>query len=318
MQLYQQPPSLIPGLSVGHATTATRQTGCSVCLCPHGAVAGVAVRGGAPGTRETDLLRPENLVDRIHAILLTGGSAFGLAAADGVVRWLRERGYGWPTSAGPVPIVPAAVLFDLDGEEPAWPDAALGYAACEASRESWPDEGRVGAGAGALVGRILGRARASPGGIGGASMRLRNGTAVGALVAVNAVGHVVDPADNRILAGPRLPDGRFGDTVAIILSETASLDGATHTTIGVVWTDARLDKAGCGHVAGAAHDGLARTIRPAHTQHDGDTLFVLSLPPQDSVPVDLTRIGVAAAEVVAYAIMRAVTAASRTTRSPAQ
>ncbi len=273
------------------------------------------MRGGAPGTRETDLLRPENLVDRIHAILLTGGSAFGLAAADGVVRWLRERGHGWPSTAGPVPIVPAAVLFDLDGEEPAWPDATLGYAACEAARESWPDEGRVGAGAGALVGRILGPARASPGGIGAASIRIVDGTAVGALVAVNAVGHVVDPSDNRILAGPRLPDGRFGDTVEMILGEALPPDEATHTTIGVVWTDARLDKAGCGHVAGVAHDGLARTIRPAHTLHDGDTLFVLSLPQQDSGSVDLTRIGVAAAEVVAYAIIRAVTQSSSSTIS---
>ena len=318
MQLYQQTPSLIPGLSIGHAANAARQTGCSVCLCPAGAAAGVAVRGGAPGTRETDLLRPENLVDRIHAILLTGGSAFGLAAAEGVVRWLRERGHGWPSTAGPVPIVPAAVLFDLDGEEPAWPDATLGYAACEAARESWPDEGRVGAGTGALVGRILGPARASPGGIGAAGMRLIDGTTVGALVAVNAVGHVVDPTDSHILAGPRLPDGGFGDTVEIILAGTLPPGGATHTTIGVVWTDARLDKAGCGHVAGVAHDGLARTIRPAHTLHDGDTLFVLSLPRANSVPADLTRIGVAAAEVVAYAIMRAVTAVSRTTTASTQ
>jgi L-aminopeptidase/D-esterase-like protein len=315
MQIYQQPPALIPGLFIGHATNATGQTGCSVCLSPRGAVAGAAVRGGAPGTRETDLLRPENLVDRIHAILLTGGSAFGLAAAEGVVRWLRERGHGWPTSAGPVPIVPAAVLFDLDGQEPVWPDAALGYAACEAARASWPEEGRVGAGAGALVGRILGPARASPGGIGAASIRITDGTTVGALVAVNAVGHVVDPSDNRILAGPRLPDGRFGDTVEMILGEALPPDEATHTTIGVVWTDAQLDKAGCGHVAGVAHDGLARTIRPAHTLHDGDTLFVLSLPQQDSLPVDLTRIGVAAAEVVAAAIMRAVTQSSSAPRS---
>jgi L-aminopeptidase/D-esterase-like protein len=311
MQRYQQEPSLLPGLSIGHATNPAGKTGCSVFLCPDGAVAGVAVRGGAPGTRETDLLRPGNLVDRIHAILLTGGSAFGLGAADGVVRWLRERGYGWPTSAGPVPIVPAAVLFDLDGEEPAWPDAALGYAACEAARNSWPAEGRVGAGAGALVGRIFGQTLASPGGIGGASMGLMDGLTVGAFVAVNAVGHVIDPNENRILAGPRLPDGRFGDTVEIILRKTPPPDDTTHTTIGVIWTDARLDKAGCGQVAGVAHDGLARTIRPAHTRYDGDTLFVLSLPRQDSDPADLSLIGVAATEVVTHAIVRAVTQASR-------
>jgi L-aminopeptidase/D-esterase-like protein len=307
--------SLIPGLRIGHAHSPTAATGCTVFLTMNGAVAGVAVRGGAPGTRETDLLRPENHVDRVHAILLTGGSALGLAAADGVVRWLREHGYGWPTSAGPVPIVPAAVLFDLQGMEPVWPDAALGYAACEAARATWPGEGRVGAGSGATAGKILGFEHASPGGIGGASLQLPNGVTVGACVVVNAVGHVIDPADGQILAGPHLPDGTFGDTVEIMLggATTAQRDlpaqDVTNTTIGVIWTDARLDKAGCGRLASVAHDGLARTIRPVHTPYDGDTLFALSLPADDAPPGDLALLGVAATEVVAAAVVRAVTVA---------
>ncbi len=297
---------LIPGLSIGHAESEQGRTGCTVFLCPNGAVAGVAVRGGAPGTRETDLLRAENLVDQVHAILLTGGSAFGLAAADGVMQWLRERGHGWPTGALPVPIVPAAVLFDLAGDVPTWPDAALGYAACEGASTSWPAEGRVGAGAGATVGKILGSAFSSSGGIGGAIMVLPDGTSVGALVAVNALGHVIDPADGSILAGPRLADGHFGDTVDILLNGAGTTPEPTNTTLGVIWTDARLDKAGCGRIAGVGHDGLARTIRPVHTQYDGDTLFALSLPRDGATAPELNVIGVAASEVVARAVTRAV------------
>ena len=296
---------------VGHATSPAAATGCTVVLCPEGAVAGVAVRGGAPGTRETDLLRTESRVDQVHGVLLTGGSAFGLAAADGVVRWLHERGYGWPTRAGRVPIVPAVVLYDLVGERFFWPDAGVGYAACEAATNAWPAGGQVGAGRGATVGKILGRERSSPGGFGGASLPLPDGTTIGACVAANAVGHVIDPASGRILAGPRLANGEFGDTVEIILHGRPEPDDGTNTTIGVIWTDARLDKAGCNRVAGVAHNGLARTIRPAHTQSDGDTLFVLSLNRGDSIvvaePPDLTLLGVAATEVVAQAVVRAVT-----------
>jgi L-aminopeptidase/D-esterase-like protein len=205
------------------------------------------------------------------------------------------------------------VLFDLQGMEPVWPDAALGYAACEAARETWPGEGQVGAGSGATVGKILGREHASAGGVGGASLRLPGGITVGAFVAVNAFGHVIDPADGRIIAGPHGPDG-FGNTVDIMLSGEAAPpsntadESDTNTTIGVIWTDARLDKAGCSRIAGVAHDGLARTIRPVHTPYDGDTLFALSLPADDAPPGDLVSLGVAATEVVAAAVVRAVTA----------
>jgi L-aminopeptidase/D-esterase-like protein len=269
----------------------------------------VAVRGGAPATRETDLLRAENWVDRVHAVLVTGGSAFGLSAAEGVVRWLRERGYGWPTAAGPVPIVPAAALYDLAGPEPVWPDATLGYAACESASAGWPAEGRIGAGRGATVGKVLGSEQASPGGIGAASLPLPDGRVVGALVAVNAVGHVIDPDNGQILAGPRVPDGAFADSVELFLGGAPPAPIMTrggHTTIGVIWTNARLDKAGCSRIASVAHDGLARTIRPAHTLYDGDTLFTLSIP-DDSAPAgDLAVLGVAATEAVARAVVRAV------------
>ncbi|HSH81239.1 MAG TPA: P1 family peptidase [Herpetosiphonaceae bacterium] len=308
MNLLSPHRELPPGLSVGHADSESGHTGCTVVLCPAGAVAGIAVRGGAPGTRETDLLRSENWVNRVHAVLLTGGSAFGLSAADGVVRWLREAGSGWSTRAGPVPIVTAAVLFDLDPAAPEWPDAALGYAACGAASNSWPAEGRVGAGRGATVGKVLGIQAASPGGIGAASQRLDDGTTVGAIVAVNALGHIVHPASNTILAGPHLAEGGFGDSVALVLDGAIHPPETTNTTIGVIWTDAALDKAGCNRIADVAHDGLARVIRPAHTQHDGDTLFLLALPaPSARVVRDVTTLGVAATEVVAAAIVRAVT-----------
>lgn len=299
----------IPGIAnvyVGHATNAQARTGCTVILCPHGATASVDVRGAAPGTRETDLLRPGNLVQQVHAILLTGGSAFGLAAADGVMRWLHERAYGFATPLINVPIVPAAVLFDLGVGEPVWPDAALGYAACEAALHENPAWGRVGAGAGATVGKILGPQRASSGGIGFAGAILPDGTLVAAIVAVNAFGHVVDPASNRIVAGPRRDDGAFGDTVELLLHGTGQPAWGTHTTIGCVITTAGLDKTACRRVADMAHDGLARTIRPVHTQFDGDALFVLSAPLPEQAPGDTNLIGIAATEVVAQAVLNAV------------
>lgn len=307
MTVHTQSPSLIPGLAIGHAASPAGQTGCTVVVCPAGATGGVAVQGGAPATRETDLLGPEKRVDRVHAILLTGGSAFGLGAADGVMRWLRERGHGWPTPAGPVPIVPAAAIFDPGLGGLVWPDAALGYAACEAAAPDWPTEGPVGAGRGATVGKILGLERSSPGGIGVASMRLVGDVTVGALVVVNALGHVIDPHTGNIVAGARLPDGGFVDTVDLLLHGGAPAVQVPNTTIGVVWTDACLDKAGCRRIAVLAHNGLARTIRPVHTPHDGDTLFTLSVAAPGASPTDLMLIGVAAAEVVAEAVVRAVT-----------
>ncbi len=299
------------GTFVGHATNTEAQTGCTVILCPHGVVAGVDVRGAAPASRELDLLRPGNLVERVHAVLLTGGSAFGLAAADGVMRWLHERQFGFPTGVVSVPIVPAAALFDLAVGAALWPTAALGYQACAAAMHEDVRWGRVGAGAGATVGKILGQNSASAGGIGIAALALPDGIVVTAVVAVNALGHIVDPATQKILAGPRLPDGTFADSVAVLLQRAPGAPFAPrageNTTLGCILTTAALDKAACSRVAAMAHDGLARTIRPVHTQYDGDTLFVLSTATSAVPLADTTVIGVAAAEVVAQAVINTVT-----------
>lgn len=303
----------IPNIRIGHATNTTARTGCTVILCPTGATAGADVRGAAPGTRETDLLRPGNLVDRVHAILLTGGSAFGLSAADGVMRWLHERGYGFPTRSINVPIVPAAVLFDLAVGEVAWPDASMGYAACEAAQTHTLDWGQVGAGTGATVGKVLGQDHAVAGGIGTASMTLPDGSIVAAVVAVNAFGHVIDSRTQRILAGSQTAEGVFVDTVDVMLARSTNpaFSAGENTTIGCIITTGRLDKAGCLRVANMAHDGLARTIRPVHTQFDGDTLFALSSPPADVAMANINLIGIAAAEVVAQAVVHAVSPIER-------
>jgi L-aminopeptidase/D-esterase-like protein len=301
----------VPGLEVGHHTLAARPTGCSVVICRRGAVAGVDVRGGAPGTRETDLLAPDAMVERVHAVLLSGGSAFGLDAAGGVMRWLEERGIGFSLGHVTVPIVPAAVLFDLlRGDHRIRPDAAAGYAACEAASTQAPQQGRVGAGAGAMVGKVFGIDRASPGGIGSASLRVGDVT-VGALIAVNAVGDVIDPDTGRVVAGARNDDGSFIDTQAAMFAGRANLLRAAApaaggaTVIGVVATDAALDKAQAKRLALMAHDGLARVIRPAHTPADGDTLFALSTG-RSSAPPDLLLVGAMAAHAVARAVLNAV------------
>lgn len=306
---------MLPGVRdvfVGHTTNIAAQTGCTVILCPTGAVAGVDVRGAAPASRELELLRPGNLVEQVHAVLLTGGSAFGLAAADGVMRWLYERTIGFPAGFVNVPIVPAAALFDLSIGDVIWPDAAMGYQACDAATHEAVHWGRVGAGTGATVGKVMGQANASPGGIGMDSLMLPDGVVVLAIVAVNALGHIVDPVSQKILAGPRLLNGAFGDTIDILLRKSSAPSFDSHagqnTTIGCIVTTAKLDKAACSRVATMAHDGLARTIRPAHTQYDGDTLFVLSSSTPGSPPSDPTLVGVAAAEVVAQAVVNAVSA----------
>lgn len=299
----------IEGVFVGHAQHATARTGCTVVVCPGGAAVGVDVRGAAPGTRETDLCRPGTLVEQAQAVLLSGGSAFGLAAADGVMRWLWERGHGFQTAVTHVPIVPAAVLFDLQPDAVAWPDADLGYAACEAAIKVAPRWGAVGAGTGATVGKVLGPQAASPGGVGMAVLRLGDETIVAAVIAVNAVGHIVDPGSGEIVAGPRLPDGGFGDAEALVLGAalpSGEPRAGANTTIGCVVTNARLDTAGCCRVATMAHDGLARAIRPVHTQFDGDTLFMLAAPPADAPAADITTIGIAAARVAAEAVLHAV------------
>ena len=299
----------VAGLSVGHYTHPGRATGCSVVLCPDGAVAGVDVRGGAPGTRETDLLAPENLVDRVHAVLLSGGSAFGLDAAGGVMRWLEEHGHGFAVGSVRVPIVPAAVLFDLwHGDLSIRPDAAAGYAACAAASAASPAQGNVGAGAGATVGKLFGIERAMKGGIGSASIRVGNIT-VAALVAVNATGDVIDPADGSVLAGARTSAGShhlLHSAAALIRGELPQrLQAGMATTIGVIATDAVLDKAQCRKLAGMAHDGLARCINPAHTPVDGDTLFALATGASGQ-PGNLTLIGALAAEATARAVVSAI------------
>jgi len=300
----------VPGLRVGHWTNRRAATGCTVVLCEGGAVAAVDVRGGAPGTRETDVLRPGNLVDRVHAVLLSGGSAFGLDAATGVMRFLEERGVGVPTPDGPVPIVVGAVLYDLSiGRADVRPDADAGYAACGAARAGRFAQGSVGAGTGATVGKALGPARAVKGGIGSAAEALPGGVVVGALVAVNCFGEVVDPDNGRVLAGPRDDKGGFASTLDALRKRPASMPfGATNSTIGVVATNARLTRDQAYRLAVMAHDGLARAVRPAHTPVDGDVFFALATGVGEQV-ADVIALGAVAARAIERAIMRAVTEA---------
>ena len=306
----------VRGLEVGQFTDPRRPTGCSVVIARTGAVGGVDVRGAAPGTRETDLLDPANLVGVVHAVLLTGGSAWGLDAAGGVMRWLEEEGVGLYVGSAPgqvVPIVPAAVLFDLHvGDARIRPDAAAGYAACQAAGDDIA-QGNAGAGAGATVGKLFGMPYAMKGGIGTASVTV-DGVTVGALIAVNALGDVVDPATGQPIAGARTEDGQQlrGSVVAALAGDKplALLAGA-NTTIGVVATDAPLTKAQCQRLAGAGHDGLARAIRPVHTMSDGDTLFALSTGMAGAL--DFNVLCTMAGEAVARACVNAVRAAQGVT-----
>ncbi len=311
----------IAGLKVGHFTDPRRPTGCTVVLCGHGATAGVDVRGAAPGTRETDLLDPRNVIEQVHALLLTGGSAYGLAAADGVMRWLEEHGHGVAVGRQPaagsterpirIPIVPAAVLFDLwIGEPSIRPDAGAGYAACQSATASAPAQGNFGAGAGATVGKLFGIARAMKGGIGTASIRV-GAVTVGALVAVNAIGDVVDPSNGRVIAGALAEDGRtpLNSLAAICSGQLPDhLLAGMATTIGIVATDALLSKAQASKLAAMAHDGLARSINPVHTQHDGDTMFALATGGSGKSG-HMPLLGALAAEVTARAVLNAVRAA---------
>jgi L-aminopeptidase/D-esterase-like protein len=291
----------VPGIRVGHWTDLDAGTGCTVVLCEQAVAVGVDVRGAAPATRETDLLQPGRLVGRAHAILLTGGSAFGLDAATGVMRFLEERGVGVPTHAGLVPIVSAAALFDLGlGRADVRPQAAAGYAACQAASDAAVEEGSVGAGTGATVAKLRGPAGAIKGGIGSSARVLADGVVVAALVAVNAVGGVYEPSTGQAVAVPRTgADGHASQLVG------------TNTTIGVIATSARLDSAAINRLATLGHDGLALAIRPAHTLHDGDALFAVSLPGvEGAAPSDFVALGEAVAAVVAEAIVRGVRAAT--------
>ncbi len=298
----------IPGLRVGHFTNAEAATGCTVVICAEGAVGGVDVRGSAPGTRETDLLRPGNLVQQAHAILLSGGSAFGLDAAAGVMRYLEERGIGYKMGSIVVPIVPAAILFDLGIATPGVrPGPQEGYQACLNASDGPVAQGSVGAGTGATVGKALGRERSVKGGVGTASLDLGQGVTVGALVAVNAFGSVVDPETGRILAGPRSDDGRFLDTTELLISGQARQPAPvpSNTTLGVVATSAALTKEQANKMASIAHDGYAWAIRPVHMMGDGDVVFALATGAiKEDVPFQ--RILAATVVVVAQAIINAV------------
>lgn len=303
----------VHGLRVGHHTLAERPTGCTVILVDgDGATGGVAQRGGAPGTRETDLLDPLNMVDKVNAVVLSGGSAYGLDAAQGVVRYLEERRIGWRVGAvGVVPIVPAAILFDLPfgGKPQIRPTADCGYRAAEAATSGPVAEGNVGAGAGATVGK-MGMGRSMKGGLGSAAIALPNGLVVGAIVAVNAVGDVVDPATGRVVAGVRTEDGKGLADVRTLLRSGALLRRppprpGENTTIGLVATNARLTKAEVNRFALMGDDGFARAIVPSHTVGDGDTVFSLATGRWEG-EVNLTLLGALAAEAMADAIVRAV------------
>ncbi len=303
----------IPGIKVGHFTLSERLTGCTVVLAESGAVGGVDVRGGAPGTRETALLDPVNTVQEVHAVVLSGGSAFGLDAASGVVRYLDERDIGYRVGPNVVPIVVGAILYDLSvGDNPRIrPDADCGYRAASHASTETSAEGNVGAGAGATVGKWGGMARAMKGGLGTASITLDDGLTVAAIVAVNAVGDIIDPATGSVIAGVRTADGQGLADARMLLRSGASNEpqSGANTTIGVVATNATLTKAEATKVAQMAQDGLARTIYPAHTPGDGDTVFSLAMG-TFSEAASLSTIGALAADVMAEAILRAVRAAT--------
>lgn len=318
----------VPGILVGHAQNDEALTGCTVILCEKGAVGGVDQRGGAPGTREVDALHPMHLVSKVHAVVLAGGSAFGLEAATGVMRYLEEKGVGFDTRIAKVPIVPAAILFDLGiGRSDVRPDAAMGYQACQNASAEPPSEGNIGAGTGATVGKILGPAQCMKSGIGTASLEIGAGIIIGAIAAVNAFGDVIDPSTAQIIAGARSKDvgplhigaaGYFADTLQVmqtLIGRTALGFGSRgNTVIGVVATNAKLNKEEANKVAQMAHDGLARSIRPAHTMLDGDTIFAIATGEHNA---DVNIVGAYAAEVFSQSILRAVRAAKPVAGIPA-
>ena len=300
----------IPGIKVGHSTNLEGGTGCTVVLCEAGAVGGVDVRGSAPGSRETELLKPTNLVQEAHAILLSGGSAFGLDAASGVMRFLEERGVGFKLAGYVIPIVPAAIIFDLGViTHLVRPGPQEGYHACQVAASGPVEEGSVGVGTGATAGKALGLKRAVKGGVGTASLDLGNGVLVGAIMAVNSFGSVVDPDTGRVVAGPRNEENTgFYNTLDLITSPDyvrPQPAAATNTCIGVVATNASLTKEQANKLASQAQDGLALAVRPAHTMSDGDTIFALATG-ENKAPVDMTRLGAACVRAVSQAILRAV------------
>ena len=303
----------VAGVEVGHTTDREHGSGCTVVLCRDGAVGGVDVRGSAPGTRETDLLRPTNHVSEVHAVVLSGGSAFGLDSASGVVRYLAERDIGYRAGPVTVPIVPAAILFDIGiARHRVHPQADDGYAACLNASNGEVEEGSVGAGTGATVAKTLGLDRAIKGGIGTASIDLGDGITVGAIMAVNAVGGVYDPDTGDLVAGPQNDLGGMDDPMEALLSgndAAAPPPFGSNTTIGVVATNATLTKEEANKLASIGHDGLALAVRPAHTMRDGDTIFAVATG-AESGEADMLRLGAAAAVCVGRAIVRGVRCAT--------
>lgn len=310
----------VPGIRVGHAQNDEALTGCTLILPPKGSIGGVDQRGGAPGTRETDLLSPMHLVSEIHAILLTGGSAYGLDAASGVMSYLEENDIGFSTNAAKVPIVPAAVIYDLDiGRSDIRPDKKMGYQACVSSTNEMSLEGNIGAGTGARIGNIFGIKSAMKSGLGTAAMEIQPGLFVGALIVVNAFGDVLDMHTGEILAGARSIDlmglklgsqGYFANTLETMRTRIGSsilkFSSGKNTIIGVIATNGRFNKEEINKIAQMAHNGIARVIRPAHTMLDGDTLFAIAT---NKKKAEVNLIGAFAAEVTAIAINRAVRAA---------
>ena len=310
----------VEGIKVGHFTLAERPTGCTAILAKEGTTGGVDQRGGAPGTRETDLLNPVNNVQIVNAIALSGGSAFGLDAATGVMRWLDEHHIGYPVgAAGVVPIVPAAILFDLGfgGKPNIRPTAECGYRAADAASEAPVEEGNVGAGAGATVGKSGGQPMKA--GIGSAAIKLPNGLVVAAIVAVNAVGDIIDPLTGQVVAGTRTEDGQHLADARRLLRAGAPRQSTgrpgENTTIGVVATNARLTKVQASKIAQMAADGYARAISPVHTPGDGDTIFSLATGTWDG-QVNYGTIGALAAEAMADAIVRAAVKATSSNGLP--
>ena len=302
----------VPGLLTGHYTDAANGTGCTVVLTPMGTTGGVDVRGAAPGTRETDLLRSENTVAGVNGLVLSGGSAYGLGTADGVMRFLEERGVGHRVGEHIVPIVPAAIIFDLGvGNGAVRPSAADGYAAAQAASDAPVPQGSVGAGTGATVGKVLGRERAMKGGVGCASLDMGDGVVLAALTVVNAVGGVHEPGTGALLAGSRGADGAPLESAALYASHDYGRPPAQgpsalgNTTIGVVATNVRLTKTQANRLATLAHDGLALAIRPAHTPHDGDTMFALATCAVDA-PDEFPRLCALTPTVVARSIVAAI------------
>ena len=300
----------VPGIRVGHVTHSEGATGCTVVLCPPNTVAGVDQRGGAPGTRETDLLRPMHTVQHIHGLVLTGGSAYGLAAADGVMRYLEEQGTGFPIGDFVIPIVPAAILFDLTiGVPGIRPDADMGYQAAQAASDDPVEQGNVGAGTGCTIGKMMGQLPLmTKGGLGSASIDLGDGLYVAAMIAVNALGDVIND-DGTVLAGLRSPEGGFGDSMQIMqmIARMAESPNDGNTVIGVVATNAKLNKEETNKIAQMAHDGLARAVRPAHLMLDGDTIFSLAT---GEIEANVNAIGAYAAEMTAAAIRNGIRAAT--------